>query len=84
MSKKQIEITVKIVGHLEQYISKDKNKIKIKLENKSSIFDLFRKLKIPEEEIKYIMILINGQPANKETLLKSGDRVSLLTLADGG
>jgi len=81
---KKIEITLKIVGHLEQYISEDQNELGLKLNKDSRVIDLFKILEIPEEEIKFIMILVNGQPAKKETCLNSGDRVSLLTLADGG
>ncbi|MFW5790139.1 MAG: MoaD/ThiS family protein [Bacillota bacterium] len=83
-AEKKMEITVKIVGHLERYISEAENELKVTLDNDSRVFDLFKKLEIPEEEIEYIMILVNGQPASKETIINSGDRVSLLTLADGG
>ncbi|MFN2364818.1 MAG: MoaD/ThiS family protein [Halarsenatibacteraceae bacterium] len=82
--EKKIKITVKIIGHLEQYISGDQNELGLKLNNDSRVIDLLKNFEIPEEEIKFIMILVNGQPAKKETLLNSGDRVSLLTLADGG
>ncbi len=83
-AENKIEVVVKIVGHLERYISEDQNQLSLQLGVDSRVIDLFKKLEIPEKEIKYIMILVNGQPANKETALKSGDRISLLTLADGG
>ena len=83
-TEKKIEVVVKIVGHLERYISEDQNELKLKLERDSLILDLLKKLKIPEKEIKYIMILVNGQQVNKETVLNSGDRISLLTPVDGG
>ncbi len=83
-AENNIEVVVKIVGHLERYISEDQNQLSLQLGVDSRVIDLFKKLEIPEKEIKYIMILVNGQPANKETALKSGDRISLLTLADGG
>ncbi|MBF8437125.1 MoaD/ThiS family protein [Halanaerobiaceae bacterium Z-7014] len=83
-TEKKLEVVVKIVGHLEKYISGDQNELNLKLNAGSRIIDIFQKLEFPEKEIKYIMILVNGQPASKETALKSGDRISLLTLADGG
>ncbi|MFO7937070.1 MAG: MoaD/ThiS family protein [Kiritimatiellia bacterium] len=83
-TKKKLEVVVKIVGHLERYISGDQTELSLKLQEASRVTDLLKELEIPEKEIEYIMILVNGQPASKETVLKSDDRVSLLTLADGG
>ena len=83
-SEKRLEVVVKIVGHLERYISGDQNELNLKLQAGSRIIDIFQVLEISEEEIEFIMILVNGRPASKTTVLKSGDRISLLTLADGG
>ena len=83
-SEKKLEVVVKIVGHLERYISGDQNELNLKLKAGSRIIDIFQVLEISEEEIEFIMILVNGRQASKETVLKSGDRISLLTLADGG
>ena len=82
--EKKLEVVVKIVGHLERYISGDQNELNLKLKAGSRIIDIFQVLDIPAEEIEFIMILVNGRQASKETVLKSGDRISLLTLADGG
>lgn len=83
-TEKKLEVVVKIVGHLERYISGNQTEISLKLQETSRVIDLFKEIEIPEKEIEYITILVNGQPASKETVLKSDDRVSLLTLADGG
>jgi sulfur carrier protein ThiS len=83
-TKEKIEVVVKIVGYLERYLSGDQNEFKLKLRKDSTILDLFDKLEIPENEIKYIMILVNGHQVNKETNLNSEDRISLLTPVDGG
>jgi len=83
-SENKIKITVKIVGHLEKYISKNKNELSLQLREESKIIDLLKILGIPEKEIKYIMILVNRQPASKETVINSGDRISFLTLSEGG
>ncbi|GEM_PF-2550508 len=83
-SENKIEITVKIVGHLKKYISENKNELNLQLREESKIIDLLKILGIPEKEIKYIMILVNRQPASKETVINSGDRISFLTLSEGG
>jgi len=83
-SENKIEITVKIVGHLKKYISENKNELNLQLREESKIIDLLKILEIPEKEIKYIMILVNRQPASKETVINSGDRISFLTLSEGG
>ena len=83
-SENKIEITVKIVGHLKKYISENKNELNLQLREESKIIDLLKILGIPEKEIKYVMILVNRQPASKETVINSGDRISFLTLSEGG
>ena len=79
-----MEIEVKLFATLRDYLPKGSSRFSCKLEfdGATPIHDILKKLNIPEEIPK--IILVNGIHAKKDQRLKEGDVVSIFPPVAGG
>ena len=82
-----MEIEVQLFAFLRRYLPKGSKGFtcKIQLNDPMSVIDVLKELKIPDEVIQSIMILmINGAYAKKDNILSDGDVLTVVPLAAGG
>ena len=79
-----MEIEVKLFATLRDYIPKgsDAFSCKVKVNPTNTVRDILKKLKIPDEIPK--IILVNGVHTNLEGVLKRGDVLSVFPPVAGG
>ena len=84
-------ITVKLLGGTKKSFSTDKLEISSDVDKISSLLDYLEKNAIPDMphlDLNNILVAVNGVDSSvlqgKETLLKSGDVVSIIPLVHGG
>ena len=79
-----MEIEVKLFATLRDYLPKGSGKFSCKLELNSTdtVGDVLKKLKIPDEIPK--IILVNGVHSNLDRVLKLGDVLSVFPPVAGG
>ena len=79
-----MEIEVKLFATLRDYLPKGSGKFSCKLELNSTdtVRDVLKKLKIPDEIPK--IILVNGVHSNLDRVLKLGDVLSVFPPVAGG
>ncbi len=81
-------IKIKAYGPLKKYILKKRNtssnEIKIDIDKDSTIEDIVNYLEIPEKELRFTTILINGMRFEKNKKILEGDTVIFLPLMGGG
>ncbi|UCD72334.1 MAG: MoaD/ThiS family protein [Syntrophobacterales bacterium] len=81
---KTMEIEVKLFATLRDYLPKGSGQFSCKLELNSTntVMDVLKKLKIPDEIPK--IILVNGVHSNLDRVLKLGDVLSIFPPVAGG
>lgn len=79
-----MKIKVKLLGHLRKYRKSEQEIQEVELEANSDLVDLFAAVGVPDKEFEFTLLLVNGQPVQKDHKLQEGDIVSLVTPADGG
>ncbi len=79
-----MEIEVKLFANFRDYLPKgsDKFSSKIKVDTSERVADVLRKLGLPEDYPK--IILINGVHAKEDDKLKDGDVLSVFPPVAGG
>lgn len=78
-----MEITVNLYAGLEKYINSGQRKgNRVEVPGESTIKQLLRKLEIPEDQVKIIMV--NGRHKQPENKLNSGDTVAIFPPLGGG
>lgn len=77
-------VYIKTIGTLKKFIkgSEDKNYIEINIKDKSKIVDLLNDLGVSEKKIA--LVAINGKTQKLDTVLQSGDKVTLYPFIAGG
>lgn len=79
-----MKVKVRVFGYLKKYLSSDSEEIEVDIEQQSNLTDLLQILGIPETELEFNLLLINGFNVKKDEELKEGDIVSLVHLVGGG
>ncbi len=79
-----MEIEVKLFAILRDYLPKGSglSSCKLEIDGNTSIQDILRKLKIPDDMPK--IILVNGVHGKKGQILKEGDVLSIFPPVAGG
>lgn len=77
-------VTVKLTGPYRKYspVGLNGGPFDLILSEHSTMYELLKIISVPEDSPK--MILVNGQPAKEQTLLRDGDRVSIFAPMAGG
>ena len=77
-------VYIKPIGTLKRLIkgSEDKNYIEINIKDKSKIVDLLNDLDVSEKNIA--LAAINGKTKKLDTVMQSGDKVTLYPFITGG
>jgi sulfur carrier protein ThiS len=75
-----MEISIKLFSNFALYHSP--SKFRLEMQNGGSVIDVLRSLKIPEDLPR--IVLINGDVAEDQTILKEGDTLSLFSPVAGG
>jgi molybdopterin converting factor small subunit len=78
-----MKVKVRVFGYLRNYISSNTKEIEVEIDQQSDLLDLFEFLGIPEKELEFNILLINGRNFPKHKKLSEGDIVSIIPLADG-
>ena len=84
---KNMEIEIQLYAFLKHYLPDESSDFtcKIQIPNSISVYHALKKLKIPDEVIERIMIImINGVHAKKEQILSDGDILTVVPFAAGG
>lgn len=79
-----MEVKVRLFGHLREYRPGDEQEAAVKMEPESSLADLVAELGIPEEELRFSLMLVNGRQSGSDRILQQGDTVSFVTMTEGG
>jgi molybdopterin converting factor small subunit len=79
-----MQIEVKLFATLRDYLPKDSDRFSCKMEidENTQVKDIMKKLKIPEEMPK--IILVNGVHGKQDQTLKEGDVLSIFPPVAGG
>ena len=82
-----MEIEVQLYAFLKHYLPIDSRGFanKMQIPKSVTVYDVLKELKIPDEVIERIMIImINGVHANKNQILSDGDVLTVVPVAAGG
>ena len=79
-----MKVKVRVFGYLKKYLLSDSGKIELEIEQQTNLAELLQLLGIPENELEFNLLLVNGSNVNKDEKLKEGDIVSLVQLVGGG
>jgi molybdopterin converting factor small subunit len=79
--ERDMKITLKTYASLRQYTNGETT-LELELPQGSKITDVLKRIQIPNDEIKNIMV--NGKRSKKDKILKDGDRVALFPPIAGG
>jgi molybdopterin converting factor small subunit len=82
MKNKKIKVEVNLYANLRQYSPSNQRSFRLDLAAGSTVRNLISKLQIPQH-VKMV-ILINGRPAEADTLLSSEDNIVLYPPLEGG
>lgn len=81
-------ITIKAYGPLKKYLLEKRNtssnEINIDIDKNSTIEDIVNYLEIPEKELRFTTILINGMRFDQNKKIVEGDTIVFLPLMGGG
>ena len=75
-------VTVKLYGILQKYSKEEGRSVNIDLPDDSNAGELVNALNIPKERVT--IVLVNGEPADRDHSLKEGDEVELFPPVSGG
>lgn len=84
---KDMEIEIQLYAFLKHYLPDDSKGFacKMQIPKSATVYDALKELKIPDEVIKSIMIImINGVHAKKNQILSDGDVLTVVPIAAGG
>ena len=84
---KDMEIEVQLYAFLKHYLPDESKGFAYKMQIPKSItvYDALKELKIPDEVIESIMIImVNGVHAKKNQILSEGDVLTVVPVAAGG
>lgn len=76
-----MRITVKIYASLRKHTDGE-GTIELELQKNSEVEDILEMLRIPDDEVKIIMI--NGKRSQTNMVLRDGDRVAIFPPIAGG
>ncbi len=82
-----MEIEVKLLAFLRQYLPKGSKRFTCRMQfnEPMSVADVLKELKVPDEAIQNIMmIMVNGAQAGKNQILSDGDVLTVLPFMAGG
>ena len=81
-------IKIKVYGPLKKYLLEKRNTssnvIKIDIDKDSTIEDIVNYLGMPEKELRFTTILINGMRFDQNKKIIEGDTIIFLPLMGGG
>jgi molybdopterin converting factor small subunit len=81
-----MEIEVNFYAHLIQYLPPEstENRLMVSLEPGSTLGDLLKQLKLPDEIVRSTLTLVNQAHCDQNRILKEGDRIYILPPIAGG
>ena len=82
MKNRDIKVKVNLYANLRQYSPSNERSFSLDLASGSTVRNLINKLQIPQN-VKMV-ILINGRPADADTLLSSEDNIIFYPPLEGG
>jgi len=80
-----IQIDLKFAGYFRKFLKKEKEYVKVSLENPSTVRDILMNFDIDFQKIKVKpIIIVNGDVYSLDYVIKDRDEVILINMMSGG
>ncbi len=79
-----MKVSVRLFGHLKDYRPQNNKEFELELKEGSQLEDLVDELGIPRNELKYSLLLVNGNQVDLNKKLHNHDIISFASVIEGG